>query len=196
MEALAAAVYMTDAQGRLIFYNEAAARVWGYRPELRQSKFCGSCKLYRPDGTPLPHEASPLAMALQTKRPIGEVEAVTERPDGTRVSCLSYATPLFDAAGQLTGAVNMLVASKERPPAEKVFAGREAQLAVFVEHAPTAIAMFDRQMRYLAVSRRFVVNHRLPAGAQLIGRSHLDFFPDTSQRWRDIHARVLAGEEL
>jgi PAS domain-containing protein len=56
--------------------------------------------------------------------------------------------------------------------------------------------MFDRQMRYLAVSRRFVVNHRLPAGPQLIGRSHFDFFPDTSRRWRDIHARVLAGEEL
>jgi PAS domain S-box-containing protein len=196
IEALPAAVYMTDAQGRITFYNEAAVWVWGYRPELRQRIFCGSCKLYRPDGTPLPHEASPLAMALKTNRPIRDVQAVTERPDGTRVAYISHATPLFDAAGRLTGAVNMLVDIGERQPAEKVLAGREAQLAVFVEHAPTAIAMFDRQMRYLAVSRRFVVNHRLPAGPQLIGRSHFDFFPDTSRRWRDIHARVLAGEEL
>ena len=51
-------------------------------------------------------------------------------------------------------------------------------------------------MRYLAVSRRFVVDYRLPQDAQLIGRSHYEIFPDIPQRWRDIHARVLAGEEL
>ena len=56
--------------------------------------------------------------------------------------------------------------------------------------------MFDREMRYLAVSRRFVVDYRLPQDAQLIGRSHYEIFPDIPQRWRDIHARVLAGEEL
>ena len=72
----------------------------------------------------------------------------------------------------------------------------KAQLAVFVEHAPAAIAMFDREMRYLAVSRRFVVDFRLPQDAQLIGRSHYEIFPDIPQRWRDVHARVLAGEEL
>src|SRR5262249_11352764 len=62
--------------------------------------------------------------------------------------------------------------------------------------APAAIAMFDREMRYLAVSRRFVVDYRLPPGAPLIGRSHYEVFPEIPQRWRDIHARVLTGEEL
>ena len=75
-------------------------------------------------------------------------------------------------------------------------AERQAQLAVFVEHAPAAIAMFDCELRYLAVSRRFVVDYRLPAGAQSIGRSHYEMFPDIPQHWRDIHARVLAGVEL
>ena len=56
IEALPAAIYMTDAEGRLTFYNEAAAELWGCRPELGESKFCGSWKLYWPDGTPLPHE--------------------------------------------------------------------------------------------------------------------------------------------
>jgi PAS domain S-box-containing protein len=187
---------MADVDGRLTFYNEAAARLWGHRPELGQSKFCGSYKLQRPDGTPLPHDASPLAMALKTKRPLRDVEVIAERPDGTRLSCLCHASPLFDAGGRLSGAVNTLIDRGQRQPAAKVLAGREAQLAVFVEHAPTAIAMFDRQMRYLAVSRRFVVNHRLATGARLIGRSHFDLFPDGSQRWREIHQRVLAGEEL
>ena len=48
-------VYMTDAEGRITFYNEAAATLWGCRPELGKDKFCGSWKLYWPNGTPLSH---------------------------------------------------------------------------------------------------------------------------------------------
>ena len=84
----------------------------------------------------------------------------------------------------------------ERKRTEAELAERQAQLAAFVEHAPAAIAMYNREMRYLAISRRFVVDFRLPHGAQLIGRSHYEVFPDLPQRWRDVHARVLAGEEL
>jgi two-component system, chemotaxis family, CheB/CheR fusion protein len=90
----------------------------------------------------------------------------------------------------------LLVDISERKQAEADLAERKAQLAVFVEHTPAAIAMFDREMRYLAVSRRFVVDYPLTEGARLIGRSHYEIFPDIPQRWRDIHARVLAGEEL
>jgi PAS domain S-box-containing protein len=196
IEALPAAVYMTDADGHLTFYNEAAVELWGCRPELGGSKFCGSWKLYWPDGTPLPHDECPMAMALRQRRPIRGIEAVAERPDGTRVPFIPYPTPLFDEFGRLTGAVNLLVDITERKRAEGDLAERKAQLAVFVEHAPVAIAMFDRGMRYLAVSRQFVLDYRLPQAAQLIGRSHYEIFPDIPQRWRDIHARALAGEEL
>ena len=137
-----------------------------------------------------------MALALRQRRPIRGMEAVAERPDGTRIPFIPYPTPLFDESGRLTGAVNMLVDISERKRAEAALAERQAQLAVFVEHAPAAIAMFDREMRYLAVSRRFVLDFRLPQDAQLIGRSHYEMFPDIPQRWRDIHARVLAGEEL
>ena len=195
IEALPAAIYRTDAEGRLTFYNEAAAELWGCRPELGESKFCGSWKLYWPDGTPLPHDECPMALALRERRPIRGMEAVAERPDGTRIPFVPYPTPLFDESGRLTGAVNMLVDISERKQAEADLAEREAQLAVFVEHAPAAIAMFDREMRYIAVSRRFVVDYGLPPDTRLIGRSHYEVFPDIPQRWRDIHARVLTGEE-
>jgi PAS domain S-box-containing protein len=196
IEALPAAIYMTDAEGRLTFYNEAAAELWGCRPEVGESKFCGSWKLYWPDGTPLPHDECPMALALRQRRPIRGMEAVAERPDGTRIPFIPYPTPLFDQSGRLTGAVNMLVDISERKRVEAALAERQAQLAVFVEHAPAAIAMFDREMRYLAVSRRYILDFRLPQDAQLIGRSHYKVFPDIPQRWRDVHARVLAGEEL
>jgi PAS domain S-box-containing protein len=195
IEALPAAIYVTDAEGRITFYNEAAAALWGYRPELGAQRFCGSWKLRQPDGSPLPHEQCPMARALQEMRPMPGRETVAERPDRTRIPFISYPTPLFDGAGRLTGAVNMLVDISERKRAEQVLAEREAQLAVFVEHAPVAIAMFDRDMRYLAVSRRFGADFHLAPGTQLVGRSHYEVFPNVPQRWRDIHARVLAGEE-
>jgi PAS domain-containing protein len=92
IEALPVAVYMTDAEGRLTFYNEAAAALWGQRPQLGDSKFCGSWKLYWPDGTLLPHDQCPMAMALLQERPIRGIDAVAERPDGTRfLSPLSHA---------------------------------------------------------------------------------------------------------
>ena len=88
--ALPAAIYMTDAAGRITFYNEAAAELWGCRPELGKGEWCGSWKLYWPDGTPLPHDECPMASTLKTGRPVRGVEAVAERPDGTRVPFMPY----------------------------------------------------------------------------------------------------------
>ncbi len=65
-----------------------------------------------------------------------------------------------------------------------------------VEQAPAAVAVFDDKMRYLAVSRRFLSDFELGEPAQVIGRSFYETFPDTPPRWREIHVRVLAGEEL
>ena len=132
LEALPAAVYTTDARGRITFYNAAASALWGCSPELGKSEFCGSWKLYWPDGTPLPHDECPMAMALEQQRPIRGMEAVAERPDGTRVPFIPYPTPLFDASGALTGAVNMLVDITELKHAEEALARhRDEQSALY-----------------------------------------------------------------
>ena len=132
LEALPAAVYTTDARGRITFYNAAASALWGCSPELGKSEFCGSWKLYWPDGTPLPHDECPMAMALEQQRPIRGMEAVAERPDGTRVPFIPYPTPLFDASGALTGAVNMLVDITQLKHAEEALARhRDEQSALY-----------------------------------------------------------------
>jgi PAS domain S-box-containing protein len=132
LDALPAAVYMTDADGRITFYNEAASALWGCRPELGRSEFCGSWKLFWPDGTPLPHDECPMAMALAQQRPIRGMEAVAERPDGTRVPFMPYPTPLFDGSGALIGAINMLVDISERKRAEASIARhRDEQSALY-----------------------------------------------------------------
>jgi PAS domain S-box-containing protein len=109
LEALPVAVYTTDADGRITFYNRAAAALWGHNPELGSSQWCGSWRLYWPDGRPLPHNECPMAIALKEGREVRGIEAIAERPDGTRVRFRPYPTPLRDASGQLVGGVNLLM---------------------------------------------------------------------------------------
>ena len=120
LHALPAAVYTTDAAGRITFYNEAAAALWGSRPKLDSDQWCGSWRLFWPDGTPLPHDQCPMAIALREGRPINGMEAVAERPDGTRVPFMAFPSPLRDAADEIVGGVNMLVDITERKHADQV----------------------------------------------------------------------------
>jgi PAS domain S-box-containing protein len=105
-------------------------------------------------------------------------------------------SPVRDAEGRVIGASNIIRDITDRKRTETQLAEREAQLAMFVEHAPAVVAMFDDKMRYLAASRRYISDFRLPPDTKLIGRSHYEIFPEIPPRWREAHARVLAGEEL
>lgn len=135
LDALPAAIYTTDAEGRITYFNQAAVELSGRRPELGTDAWCVSWRLYRPDGTPLPHDQCPMAVALREGRPVRGVWVVAERPDGTRVSIMPYPTPLRDASGVVTGAVNMLVDITESRRRERDL----QQFASIVESSDDAI---------------------------------------------------------
>ncbi|MBB2974337.1 PAS domain S-box protein [Mesorhizobium sp. RMAD-H1] len=117
LEALPAAVYTTDANGRITFFNQACIELAGRTPQIGD-EWCVTWRLYTADGVPLPHDQCPMAVALREDRAIRGVEAVAERPDGTLVPFLPYPTPLHDANGKLVGAINMLVDITDRKQAE------------------------------------------------------------------------------
>lgn len=118
LAAIPAAIYTTDEKGKINYFNEMAVEFAGRTPVLGSDEWCVSWKLYMPDGTPLPHDQCPMAVALREGRPIRGVEAVAERPDGTRVPFIPFPTPLRDSSGRIIGAINMLVDLSERKQAE------------------------------------------------------------------------------
>jgi PAS domain S-box-containing protein len=117
LEGLPAAVYTTDAAGRITFYNKAAVEMAGRTP-LANEQWCVTWHLFTPDGAPLPHDQCPMAIALKEDRPVRGEEAIAERPDGSRIPFIPYPTPLHDADGKLIGAINMLVDISDRKQAE------------------------------------------------------------------------------
>lgn len=104
-----APLYTTDTEGWLTYYNEAAADLWGFRPVLGKARWCGAWRLFEADGTPLPHDRSPLAVALTEGRAVRGVQIGLERPDGMRLDFMPYPTPLRDAAGTVVAASNILL---------------------------------------------------------------------------------------
>jgi len=81
MDVLPVAVYTTDPEGNITYYNEAAATLWGHRPELGSDRWWGSGRLWWPNGEPLRHEDCPMAVMLKEHRALPGVEAFAERPD-------------------------------------------------------------------------------------------------------------------
>ncbi|MDK9724054.1 MAG: PAS domain-containing protein [Sterolibacteriaceae bacterium MAG5] len=104
-------------------------------------------------------------------------------------------TPHREPDGRVTGLVFSLRETTAHVRAEQAVRASEAKLSLLIEHVPAGIAMLDREMRYLAVSRRFLADYRL-GDVSVIGRSHYEVFPEIPDRWRELHRRGLAGETL
>lgn len=192
VDALPAAIYTADASGRITYYNEAAVELWGHRPVLGESQWCGSWKLFWPDGRAMPHDQCPMALALREGRSVRGQEAVAERPDGVRIPFIPYPTPIRDSFGRIVGAVNMLVDISERKRAEEA----KQHLAAIVETSDDAIvsknldgivtswnAGAERIFGYLA--------------EEIIGRSIMSLIPpDRCKEEETILERIRRGQRI
>lgn len=106
-DSLPVAVYTCDAEGRIVFYNEAAEKLWGYTPDLSDEslRYCASFRLFV-NGEYIRPEHTPMAIALQTGQVFKNVQVVMERPDGRQFHATMNINPLFDENGHITGAIN------------------------------------------------------------------------------------------
>jgi PAS domain S-box-containing protein len=108
LELMPVAVYIIDSEGLIRGFNKKACEFWGQTPELLDSdhKYCGSFKLFMPDGAPLPLERTPMAEAVKTGTSCKNTEVVIFRPDKTSITVSVNISPLRDEAGKIVGAIN------------------------------------------------------------------------------------------
>ncbi|WP_085027781.1 PAS domain-containing sensor histidine kinase [Ensifer aridi] len=191
LEALPAAVYTTDEDGRITFFNKAAVEMAGRTPALGD-KWCVTWRLYRPDGTYLPHDQCPMAVALKQDRPVRGEEAIAERPDGTRIPFIPYPTPLHDSNGKLIGAINMLVDISDRKNAE----ANSERLAAIVKYSDDAIISKDTQgiIQTWNVGAERLFGYR---AEEVIGRPiNILIPPDRQNEEPGILDRIRRGEHI
>ena len=139
LDCLPTAVYTTDARGRITYCNEAAAALWGRRPDLDSAAWCGTWRLFWPDGRPMAHDDYPMAVALRMGEAVRGVEVLAERPDGSRVLLATHPTPLFDESGGLVGGVDTLLDITDRNAADDAV----RRLASIVDSSDDAIVSKD-----------------------------------------------------
>ena len=129
--------------------------------------------------------------ALKERQPFDHDRRVVW-PDGTIHVYHSRGVVEVDAAGKPVRMYGTAQDITERMRAEEALREREDLLRLFVEHSPAALAMFDREMRYVSTSRRWLIDFGL-GDRELTGRSHYEVFPEIPERWKAVHQRCLAG---
>ena len=193
-EQLPFAIYVCDRDGLVLRYNRRAAELWGRSPKLRDpdERFCGSYRMFRPDGSLLPHNQCPMADVLRTGVSVREQEVHIERPDGSRGIALVDIEAIKDDWGNVVGAVNCFQDITERKLGEEA----AVRLASIIASSDDAIVSKDldgtitswnggaeRMFGYLA--------------EEIIGKSIMTLIPPDHQKVEEaILGRIGRGERV
>ena len=194
LAALPVAAYTCDVAGRITFFNERAAELWGRRPNLEDAaeRYCGSQTLLTVDGVQVPHETSWTALTLQTGTTYERRDVVVLRPDGSRRTVLASVSPMYDDAGILAGAATILIDITDQMQSE--LRRRERDADDFFENGAIGVHWIDGDG---------IVVRANQAQLDLLGHSSEAFIGQPIRRFcvspetfDDMLQRATAGETL
>lgn len=184
-------VYVTDLQGGIAFHNPAAAMLWGAAPD-DLARWGGFARLFHRDGTPLEHDAAPMARAAREGLKTTGEELVGERADGTRHTFAIHSMPLRGRKDAILGAVHVAIDVTERNRSEE----SAHRLAAIVESSDDAI--ISKQLDGTITSWNSGAERLFGyAAGDIIGRSVLTLIPeDRHSEETEIISRLRRGERL
>src|SRR5262249_34913496 len=191
--ALPAAIYVTDAAGRITYCNEAAVNAGGARTKVGEDKWSSFSRFYHANGTPMALDECPTEIALTEGRAVQGWEAILERTDGSRVPIIPYPEPLRDQHGTIVGVVNMTVDISEPKEAELALTERNAQLALAGRAALVGSYAYDVGADEMQVSEGYAAIHGLPEGTTETTRSEwrTRVHPEDVERVGRLRSRAL-----
>jgi len=198
------AIYSCDASGLIQDFNRRATELWGREPVLgdNNERFCGSYKMFRPDGRYMPHEQCPMVDVLSGAIPEArDVEVHIERPDGTRITALANIRPLKNLRGEITGAINSFIDITERQAAQETLRASEARFRMLFEFIDEGFCTLEKletragapsDFRYLSANAGF---ERQTGVGGVVGKTIREVFPEEPEEWFDTYDAVMATGE-
>jgi PAS domain S-box-containing protein len=193
VETLPVAMYTTDAEGHLTYFNAAAVKLSGRVPELGTDKWCVTWKIFLHDGTPLPHDQSPMAIALKGAGVPSGIECIAERPDGSRFWFTPCPAVVRNLEGRIVGGINLLVEITDRKHAE---IQANEQFRAIVETTPECVKIVASDGTLLFMNTPGLAMVGASAGDAVVGRNVYDIIAlEDRNRFREFNERICKGEK-
>ena len=198
------AIISKNLDGVIASWNGGAQRIYGYTEAEAVGKPITILVTRE-----LVDEEDKILERVKVGERVEHYETVRVTKEGKKINVSLSVSPIKDSSGTILGLCSISRDISDRKRGEEallemnrtleeqgsLLRSREELLRVFVKNVPAAVAMLDRDMRYLQVSDRWCTDY-LPGRAQILGRSHYEIFPDMPERWKEVHRRALQGETL
>lgn len=192
-DVLPVAIYTTDAQGRLTYFNDAAVKLSGRVPELGTDQWCVTWRIFLPDGTPLPHDQCPMAIALKGGEVPNGIECIAERPNGTRFWFTPCPAVRRDAEGRIIGGINLLVDITDRKNAE---IEANENFRAIVETTPECVKIVAPNGTLLFMNLPGLTMVGAASADAVIGKSVYDLIASEDRDgFREFNERICHGDK-
>jgi len=196
LDSLPSAVFVCDRSAVIQDYNRRAAELWGREPQRGDpnERFCGSLRLYRPDGTLLPHAQCPVMEVMRTGVPVPNVRVVIERPDGSRLPVRVHFAPLRNPQGEIIGGMTSFDDITEFERAQTLARQSEARFRQLTENLLVSLFSKDADGRFNFVNRHFATLVGRPV-EEIVGKTDRDLFPpELADAYRRDDQRVMESQ--
>lgn len=198
------AVYSIDAAGVIQEFNSRATELWGRAPALGDTdeRFCGSLRMFRPDGSFMPYDQCPMAEIVSGKvSEVRDAEVAIERPDGSRVSVVVNIRQLKNSDGDVIGTINCFYDITDRMHAETALRDSEIRYRTLFDAIDEGFCIIEKvetlpgapmDFRYVTANPAFATQSGIDG---VVGKTIRETFPLEPQEWFDTYDRVLTTGE-